>query len=59
MNYIYLYICIRLYTSPETDSSQIAGYAVEYNLSSIDSSVGSFQFMTIRGAGHMVVPISI
>lgn len=43
-----------IYTAVD-NSSQIGGYSVKYNISSLAASKGaSFEFRTIRGAGHMV-----
>lgn len=40
------------YTSPSGYSNQVAGYAVNYDVSKLGS--GSFQFITIKGGRHEV-----
>lgn len=40
------------YTSPAGNSNQVAGYAVNYDVSELGS--GSFQFITIKGGRHEV-----
>jgi carboxypeptidase C (cathepsin A) len=40
------------YTSPAGNANQVAGYAVNYDVSSLGS--GSFQFITIKGGRHEV-----
>lgn len=40
------------YTSALGNPNQVAGYAVEYDVSSFGS--GSFQFITVRGGRHEV-----
>ena len=39
----------------DSNSTQIGGYTIKYNVSSLSpAGKGSFEFRTIRGAGHMV-----
>lgn len=40
------------YNSGNSTGTQVAGYAIEYDVSTLGK--GSFEFKTVRGAGHMV-----
>jgi serine carboxypeptidase-like clade I len=40
------------YTSPSGATNQVAGYAVEYDVSSVGT--GSFEFVTVKGGRHEV-----
>lgn len=40
------------YTSPSGATNQVAGYAVEYDVSSMGT--GSFEFVTVKGGRHEV-----
>jgi serine carboxypeptidase-like clade 1 len=48
----------RWYYQAADNTTQIGGYTVSYNVSSLESAKGSgrssFEFRTVRGAGHMV-----
>ena len=41
------------YIAANDNTTQVGGYAVKYDVSSLGNK-GSFEFMTVRGAGHMV-----
>ncbi len=42
------------YTSALGHTDQVAGYAVNYNTSSLGKGAGTFEFITIRGGRHEV-----
>ncbi len=42
------------YTSTAGNANQVAGYAVNYDISSLPGAKGSFEFITVRGGRHEV-----